>query len=109
MLKLAQHILETKASDFDPSEFVDHYEEAVVAMLKKKQAGMPTPKDRPAAPPQNVVNLMDALKRSIAESGKAPKPKKRAEGQREMLLPIAGKAQKETAAARPAGKQRKAG
>ena len=41
-------------------------------MLKQKQSGMTMPKDRPAAPPQNVVNLMDALKRSIAESGKAP-------------------------------------
>jgi DNA end-binding protein Ku len=35
MLKLAQHILETKEADFDPSQFVDHYEEAVVEMLKK--------------------------------------------------------------------------
>ena len=70
---------------------------------------MPMRNDRPAAPHQNVVNLMDALKRSIAESGKAPKSKKRGEGQREMLLPIAGKGQKETAAARSAGKQRKAG
>jgi hypothetical protein len=33
---------------------------------------MPMPNDRPAAPPQNVVNLQDALKRSFAESGKAP-------------------------------------
>ncbi len=38
MLKLAQHILQTKAADFDPSQFVDHYEEAVVEMLKKKHA-----------------------------------------------------------------------
>ena len=36
MLKLAQHILQSKATDFDPSQFVDHYEEAVVDMLKKK-------------------------------------------------------------------------
>ena len=36
MLKLAQHILQSKATDFDPSQFVDHYEEAVVEMLSKK-------------------------------------------------------------------------
>ena len=36
MLKLAEHILETKEGDFDPSQFVDHYEEAVVEMLKKE-------------------------------------------------------------------------
>jgi DNA end-binding protein Ku len=109
MLKLAQHILETKAADFDPSQFVDHYEVAVVEMLKKKQAGLPTPKDKPTAPPANVVNLMDALRKSIAQEGKAPaKPKKRAEGQREMLLPIAGKGEKKPAARAP-NKQRKAG
>jgi DNA end-binding protein Ku len=41
MLNLAEHILQSKTADFDPSQFVDHYEEAVVEMLKKKQAGMP--------------------------------------------------------------------
>ena len=66
MLKLAEHILQGKAADFDPSEFVDHYEEAVVEMLKKKQAGLVVPRDRAAPPPQNVVNLMDTLRRSIA-------------------------------------------
>ena len=39
MLKLAEHIVESKAADFDPSELVDHYEIAVVEMLKEKQAG----------------------------------------------------------------------
>ena len=46
MLKLAQHILQNKATDFDPSQFVDHYEEAVVEMLKKKQAGLPVSRER---------------------------------------------------------------
>ena len=32
---------QSKATDFDPSQFVDPYKEAVVAMLKKKQAGLP--------------------------------------------------------------------
>ena len=49
MLKLAQHILQSKATDFDPSQFVDHYEEAVVKMIKKKQAGMPVSREQPAA------------------------------------------------------------
>lgn len=95
MLKLAEHILEGKSGDFEPAKFVDRYEDAVVEMLKKKQAGLSTPKERPAATPHNVVNLMDALRRSIAENRKAPttakKSKKRVEGQREMLLPITGK------------------
>jgi DNA end-binding protein Ku len=87
MLKLAEHILETKAGDFDPNSFVDRYEEAVVEMLKNKQDGMPTQKHRQAADAPNVVNLMDALRRSIGgpasgnkaapakgRKGKAPKP-----------------------------------
>jgi DNA end-binding protein Ku len=106
MLKLAEHILESKAADFEPSMFFDRYEQAVVAMLKKKQSGMPMPKEKPSTPPANVVNLMDALRKSIEASGQPAKPKKRVDGQREMLLPIAGRGQKEKTAARPA-KQRK--
>jgi DNA end-binding protein Ku len=71
MLKLAEHILETKAADFDPSTFVDRYENAVVELLKEKQAGI-VPKKAPAAVSEpRVVNLMDALRRSIG--AKAPK------------------------------------
>jgi len=74
MLQLAEHILESKAADFDPTSFVDHYEEAVVEMLKHKQAGAPVSKQKAAAPASNVVNLMDALKRSIAAEKGAAKP-----------------------------------
>ena len=116
MLKLAEHILNKKAADFDPSQFRDHYEEAVVEMLKKKQAGIPAPRERAAARPQNVVNLMDALRRSIAEEKRAPaapkKGRKRVEGQTEMLLPIAGKKGKEAAVksvSKPTARQKKAG
>ena len=117
MLKLAEHILETKESDFDPSEFVDHYEEAVVDMLKKKQAGIPAPREQAAPRPQNVVNLMDALRRSVQQEQRssvtAPKKgRKRIEGQKEMLLPISGKKGKEAASkpvARPSTRQKKAG
>jgi DNA end-binding protein Ku len=105
MLKLAQHILQSKATDFDPSQFVDHYEEAVVAMLKKKQAGLPISRERAAPRPQNVANLMDSLRRRIAEEKAASTPpkkgRKRIEGQGEMLLPIAGKRGKQ-ATAKPA-------
>jgi DNA end-binding protein Ku len=127
MLKLAEHILETKRAEFDPAQFEDQYENAVVDLLQKKQAGFKPPKgkERPAAP--NVVNLMDALRQSIAEGRRTPaagkassaekaaapakKGKKKAEGQREMLLPIEGR-KKEAAkkpAAKPAGRQRRAG
>ena len=111
MLKLAEHILASKKADFDPAEFVDHYEEAVVEMLRKKQAGISVPKGRAAEPARNVVNLMDALKRSIGAEKKVPrKGKKRIPGQGEMLLPITGKKGKEIAkpVARSSGRQRRA-
>jgi DNA end-binding protein Ku len=102
MLKLAEHIVESKMADFDPTKFEDHYETALVDMLRKKQAGFKLPKGKERAPtPTNVVNLMDALRKSIAGGRRAPKKgRKRIEGQREMLLPIAGK----KAAAEPAKK-----
>ena len=50
MLKLAEHILETKAADFDPAKFEDHYENALVELLRKKQAGFKPPKGKEGAP-----------------------------------------------------------
>jgi DNA end-binding protein Ku len=73
MKQLAAHILETKQADFEPTKFEDRYEAALVALLKSKQAGRPLKVDAPAPRAPNVVNLMDALRRSIA----AEKPGKR--------------------------------
>ena len=66
MVKLAGDIIDTKAGSFDSTEFVGHYEVAVVEMLKKKQAGMPVSKEAPSARPRNVINLMDALRKSAS-------------------------------------------
>ena len=74
MVKLAEHILDTKSGHFDPAEFEDRYENAVVEMLKQKQAGMPVRKEAAIPPPSTVVNLMDALRRSI--EGERPAAKK---------------------------------
>ena len=103
MLDLAKHIVEKKSGAFDPERFEDHYESALVDLINKKRSGV-----RIAAKPApktggNVINLMDALKRSLAterESAPAPKakgkkPRKTAAGQREMLLPISGKRTRE--------------
>jgi DNA end-binding protein Ku len=65
MLELAKHIVETKKGDFDPSAFEDHYERAVVEMLKRMQAGLPAKTAVRASSPSNVINLMDALRRSV--------------------------------------------
>ncbi len=49
MLRLADHIVDTKAGTFDPTSFVDHYETAVVELLKNKQAGIALAKPAPRA------------------------------------------------------------
>src|SRR5436190_1672264 len=72
MLKLAAHIVDTKAAHFDPKKFEDHYEKALVQLLKTKEAGKPveTVGEEKAAP--RVINLMDALRASINASAKKP-------------------------------------
>jgi DNA end-binding protein Ku len=73
MKQLATHILDTKAAHFEPAKFADHYETALVELLRAKQAGsiVEAPKDEPA--PHRVINLMDALRASIgAETKKKP-------------------------------------
>ncbi|WP_375161963.1 Ku protein [Bradyrhizobium sp. RDT46] len=111
MLDLARHIVNQKAGSFEPEKFEDHYETALIELINQKRAGKPiTPKDKPAA--ANVVNLMEALRRSVGQEAapakaatSAKKPKKASAGQKEMLMPIAGKKPaKEAAAKKPAGK-----
>jgi DNA end-binding protein Ku len=73
MLDLAAHIVNTKSGHFDPSLFQDRYENALIDLLKKKEAGETIEPSREVAAP--VVNLMDALRASIdAEKKKAPAP-----------------------------------
>jgi DNA end-binding protein Ku len=74
MLDLATHIVSTKSGHFDPSQFQDRYENALVELLKKKEAGEKIEPAREAVAPR-VVNLMDALRASVdAEKKKAPAP-----------------------------------
>jgi DNA end-binding protein Ku len=76
MRKLAEHILDSKAAAFDPATFRDRYEEALLAHLKAKQAGAVTERNPVFAAPHRVVNLMEALRRSIAEDKKPAAPRK---------------------------------
>jgi len=70
LLRLAEQILNSKLAAFDPSAFRDRYEEALIAHLKAKQAGMP-PQPKPSwAVPRRAINLMEALRRSIASDSK---------------------------------------
>src|ERR1700741_3551604 len=114
LLDLARHIVNQKAGRFDPEKFEDQYETALIDLINQKRAGKTIrPKARPRG--ENVVDLMDALRKSIGrdaaaatEAPKKPakKARKAAAGQKEMLMPIAGKKPaKEAAARKPAARQ----
>ena len=86
MRELASHIVDSKSGHFEPEKFVDHYETALVSLIKAKQAGRIIEAPKEEAAPRRVVNLIDALRASIeadtqkrpaAPSAKARKPAKR--------------------------------
>jgi len=64
MLELAEHILAQKKGHFDPAKFEDRYEDALSTLIKAKRAGKEPPTS-PSPKPSNVINLMDALRRSV--------------------------------------------
>jgi len=70
MVEIARKIIEQQEGAFAPSEFVDRYEEALKALIREKQHGR---KPVRAAEPAdtNVIDLMEALKKSL---GKNPRP-----------------------------------
>jgi len=110
-LAIMEQIIARRTKKFDSSRFVDHYQAAVRELIDEKLKGkMPAP--APERKPAQVINLMDALKRSLAEEEKAParrpaareeeaaaapiRPAARARkaaapnGQRNLLLPVEG-------------------
>jgi DNA end-binding protein Ku len=115
MLDLARHIVNQKAGRFEPDKFEDHYETALVDLINQKRTGKPiTPKERPRG--ENVIDLMEALRRSAGGTATEPKAagkpakksKKASAGQKEMLMPIAGKKPaKESAVKKPAARSQR--
>jgi DNA end-binding protein Ku len=101
MLQLAKHIIETKLGPFDIANFEDRYENALIEMIRAKQAGRPVEATR-APRPTTVVNLMEALRKSIAaEKGgmKEPAPRReKAHEEKEARPEAARKAAKAPAA-----------
>jgi DNA end-binding protein Ku len=124
--EMAKLIIKRKEGHFDPKEFQDRYEEAVVDMVRAKQAGFkPKRTAERSGAASNVINLVEALKRSLAEGKRtpprepAPTPAKIAarkqaklRDQPQLKLPIAGSKSKVVEAAKPAaakpGRGRKA-
>ena len=115
-LAIMEQIITRKTRSFDASRFVDHYQAAVRELIDEKLQGK-LPAKAPERKPAQVINLMEALKRSLAEEDAvagqpparrgggqapavseeapakaAPRGRKQAapNGQRSLLLPVEG-------------------
>jgi DNA end-binding protein Ku len=75
MLKLAIHILDTKKGHLNPDKFEDRYENALQDLIKAKRAGKAPPVVSEPRP-SNVINLMDALRRSAQGDRSRTAPRK---------------------------------
>lgn len=73
MLAMARQIIDQKAIKFDPKHFEDRYEQALLTLVRSKIAGG-EPVIAKAPERGNVINLMDALRRSIEEERRPPAP-----------------------------------
>jgi len=101
MFDLAEHIVKTKSGHFHPEKFQDHYENALRELISKKQKGERIEAE-PRAKPTNVVNLMDALRRSVeAEGGRSASTRRRSAAPAQRRAP--------RRQARSHGRHRKAG
>jgi DNA end-binding protein Ku len=67
MKQLADHIVDTKAAHFRPDKFEDHYEAALISLLRAKQKGKEIKEPEEVSRPAKVINLMDALRQSIGQ------------------------------------------
>jgi DNA end-binding protein Ku len=116
-LAIMEQIIKRKTKAFHPGEFHDQYQEAVRELINEKLAGK-LPEKAPERRPAQVINLMDALKRSLAEEegGAKAEPKRAAaekkpargrktaqpSDQRSLLLPVQGGRGKGREATEPA-------
>lgn len=85
MIALAAHILDEKATRFDPKRFKDTYETALRKLVQRKAKGQAIATPKPAQDRGNVIDLMEALRQSMkrgakptAKSGRKPRRRKAA-------------------------------
>jgi DNA end-binding protein Ku len=72
MITIAEQIIDQLVGPFDPSEFKDRYEDALRALIESKQNGGDGGVTAPPPRDDNVIDLMEALRRSLEKSGNAP-------------------------------------
>jgi DNA end-binding protein Ku len=66
-LSLATQLIHGSTSPFNPSAYKDDYQAAVKKLVDSKRKGKPLPEAEPTQQKSKVVNIMDALRRSLAE------------------------------------------
>lgn len=76
-LSLAKELIKRKTAKFNPEKFKDEYEAALRKMVKGKVQHAPIPQDEPVRKSAKVINLMDALRKSV-QRDPSPAPKKKA-------------------------------
>jgi DNA end-binding protein Ku len=114
-LHMAEQLVESLAAEFDPKKYKDTWREEVLALLEKKAEGQEIVVEEPASEPRGkVVNLMEALQRSLAAAKKgetpaassgerrhAPEPQHRAAARTARTRSSGGKAKRATRGAHP--------
>jgi DNA end-binding protein Ku len=73
-LALARQLIDTLARDWDPTRYRDTYRDVLLKLIEQKAKGEPISAPAPRKPAA-VVDLMDALQRSVAESRRRPPAK----------------------------------
>ncbi|MFN2390057.1 MAG: Ku protein [Actinomycetota bacterium] len=74
-VKMARELVQQLSGDFEPESFRDEYRAGLEELVEKKVEGQEiTVSAEPAAEPTKVVDLMEALKASVAEAKKSKKP-----------------------------------
>lgn len=83
MVEIAEKIMKQKAAAFNPKTFDDRYEDALRDLIKRKRKGQNVVEaEEPEADDSNVVDLMEALRASIARKGGGAKKKRAAAASR---------------------------
>ncbi|WP_425068767.1 Ku protein [Reyranella sp.] len=99
MLQIAEKIIEQQDAKFDPSRFTDRYEDALRELIARKKKGQPVVSEAPEQDEEKVVDLMEALKRSLKGGGGPSREKadRFLEAQGRTAKPKAKKARRKTA------------
>jgi DNA end-binding protein Ku len=74
-LAMANQLIDSLASDFDPEKYRDEYRERVLDLIERKAQGETIVIEEPEAEPEKVPDLMAALEASIATAKKPAKKK----------------------------------